>query len=58
MYPVSAAEVLESGPSAVTALPLGEAVAPTEAEQAVVAARTVRAPQLMAASLARPPDAG
>ena len=54
---VSAAEVLEPGPTAVTALPLGDAVAPPAAVQAVVAARTVRALQPIAASLARPPDA-
>jgi hypothetical protein len=54
---VSAAVVLEPGPTAVTALPLGDAVAPPAAVQAVVAARTVRAPQPIAASLARPPDA-
>ena len=49
--------VLEPGPNAVTALPLGDAVAPPAAVQAVVAARTVRAPQPIAASLARPPGA-
>ena len=54
---VSAAMVLEPGPTAVTALPLGDAVAPPAAVQAVVAARTVRAPQPITASLARPPDA-
>jgi len=54
---VSAAEVLESGPTAVTALPLGDAVPPPAGVQAVMAARTVRAPQPIAASLARPQDA-
>ena len=54
---VCAAKVLEPGPTAVTALPLGDAVAPPAAVQAVVAARTVRAPQPIAASLPRPPDA-
>ena len=54
---VSEAEVLEPGPNAVTALPLGDAVAPPAAVQAVVAARTVRAPQPIAASLERPPGA-
>jgi hypothetical protein len=60
---VCAAEVLEPGPSAVTALPPGDAgvleevVAPPAAVHAVAAARTVRAPQPIAASLARPPDA-
>ena len=50
---VSAADVLDPGPNAVTALPLGDAVAPPAAVQAVVTARTVRAPQPIAASLAR-----
>ena len=54
---VSAAEVLEPGPTAVTALPLGDAVPPPAGVQAVMAARTVRAPQPIAASLARPRDA-
>ncbi len=60
---VSAAEVLEPGPTAVTALPPGdagmleEAVAPPAAVQAVVAARTVRVPQPITASLARRPGA-
>ncbi len=55
--------VLEPGPTAVATLPLGDAevladvVAPPAAAQAVVAARTVRAPQPIAASLARPPGA-
>ncbi len=60
---VFAAAVLEPGPTAVTALPPGdagvleEAVAPPAAVQAVAAARTVRVPQPIAASLARRPDA-
>ena len=54
---VSAAAVLEPGPTAVTALSLGDAVAPPAAVQAVVAARAVRAAQPIAASLPRPPDA-
>jgi hypothetical protein len=60
---VFAAEVLEPGPTAVTAPPPGDAevlpdaVAPPAAVQAVVTARTVRAPQPNAASLARPPGA-
>jgi len=54
---VSAALVLEPGPTAVMALSLGDAVAPPAAVQAVVAARMVRAPQPIAASLACPPDA-
>ena len=57
---VFAAEVLESGPTAVTAPPgdaevLPDSVAPPAAAQAVVAARTVRAPQPIVTSLARPP---
>jgi hypothetical protein len=59
---VFAAAVLEPGPTAVTAPPgdaevLPDAVAPPAAAQAVVAARTVRAPQPIATSLARPPGA-
>ena len=59
---VFAAEVLEPGPTAVTAPPgdaevLPDSVAPPAAAQAVVAARTVRAPQPIAASLARAPGA-
>ena len=54
---VSAPVVLESGPTAVTALPLGDAVAPPAGVQAVAAARTVRAPQPITASLVCPPDA-
>jgi hypothetical protein len=59
---VSAAWVLEPGPTAVTALPgdggvLEEAVAPPAAVHAVVAARTVRVPQPIAASLACRPGA-
>ncbi len=60
---VFAAVVLEPGPTAVTGPPPGDAevlpdaVAPPAAVQAVVAARTVRAPQPIAASLARPPGA-
>ena len=54
---------LDPGPTAVTALPPGDAgvleevVAPPAAVQAVVAARTVRVPQPIAASLARRPGA-
>jgi hypothetical protein len=60
---VFAAEVLEPGPTAVTGPPPGDAevlpaaVAPPADVQAVAAARTVRAPQPIAASLARPPGA-
>jgi hypothetical protein len=54
---VSAAEVLEPGPTAVTALLLGDTVVPPAAVQAVAAARTVRAPQPIAVSLARRPCA-
>jgi hypothetical protein len=54
---VPEAEVLEPGPTAVMALSLGNAVAPPAAVQAVVAARTVRAPQPITVSLARPLDA-
>ena len=60
---VLAAEVLEPGPTAVTGPPPGDAkvlpdaVAPPADAQAVVAARTVRTPQPIAASLARPPGA-
>jgi hypothetical protein len=58
------AEGLELGATAVKNEPLGvgeelpDADAPPPAVQAVVAASTVRAPQPIAASLARPPVAG
>jgi hypothetical protein len=55
------AEELEPGATAVKKLPLGvgeelpDAVVPAGVVHAVVAASTVRAPQPIAASLARPP---